>query len=209
MQDGCHCLLLSHFSNVDTMKIKTHLMLWGWFKSEDGEGVCCSSAPAPCFCQPVCSESIRCESMPFISRRDVFFSNVVNQTTSKYWAQWSPHLPCSLSGDKVGVRLLWVCPLGGTWPVYFFLYGGWCGEWAQSKTWETKKGRTCGLMLWSERPFFACEFETVCFFLYVCVRTVIYFNVYVCLCVWLFLHWPLLSLVLLSFLFLVCLFVCF
>lgn len=127
-------------------------------KSEDQERVrpLSQQCTGSVFCQPVCSKSIRCEPMPFISRRDVFFF-VVIQTTSKHWAQWSLHLPCSLSRDEVGVRLLWVCPLWGTWPVYFFLYRGWCGEWAQSKTWK-QKGRTCGLMLWSERPFFACEF---------------------------------------------------
>lgn len=27
----------------------------------------------------------------------------------------------------------------------------------EHKAWK-QKGRTCGLMLWSERPFFACEF---------------------------------------------------
>lgn len=101
-----------------------------------------------------CSESIRCEPMPLF-RGETFF--VVIQTTSKHWARWSLYLPCSLSRDEAGVRLLWVRPLRGTWPVYFFLYWGWCGEWAQSKAWK-QKGRTCGLMLWSERPFFACEF---------------------------------------------------
>lgn len=86
-------------------------------------------------------------------------------------------------GDEEGVRLLWVRPLWGTWPVYFFLYWGWYGERAQSETWK-QKGRTRGLISRSER-LFACEFVQLVF-LYVWVRIVLYFNVYVCLCVWLF-----------------------
>lgn len=133
-------------------------------------------------------------------RRETFFL-VVNQTTSKHWAQWSLYLPCCPRRDEVEMRLMRVRPLRGTWPVYFFLYWGWCGEWAPNKTWKPT-GRTCGLMLWSERPFFPVNLYHL-FFWYVWVRIVIYFNVYVMfICV----QWPLLSLVLLLFLVLFCLY---
>lgn len=141
-----------------------------------------------------CSESIRCEPMPLF-RGETFF--VVIQTTSKHWAQWSLYLPCSLSGDEAGVRLLWVRPLGGTWPVYFFLYWGWCGEWAQSKTWKQKGENMWAdvvewvsfLCLWICTICFSCMFEWELLY--------ILMSLFVCLIV---LHWPLLSFVLLPFL---------
>lgn len=105
------------------------------FKSLNWRWMFCCSTPALCFPQNQ-SDVNRClylEHGPF--HRD-YMRQPLN-----IWAQWCLYLPCSLSGDQVGVRLLWVRPLCGPWPIYFFFYWGCCGEQAQSESCK-QKGRT-------------------------------------------------------------------
>lgn len=71
----------------------------------------------------------------------LFLYSVGIQTTSKHWASVvSACLPCAHRRDVAGVRSLRVCPLWGTWPVYFFLYWGWHGDRAQKQDLEQFQG---------------------------------------------------------------------
>lgn len=170
-----------------TLGLHAHIHKLAFKSLNWGHWHCCCSTPA---LLPACSLT---QMWTNAFRGKTF----LNQTTSKYWAQWSLHLPYSLSGDEVGVRYFWVRPLRGTWPVYFFLYGGCCIEGVQSKTWKNKRrehaGWYCGVSVLSLpvnlTNLFSVRLSEKCyiFLMFMFVRVFV-------------LHWPMLSLVLLPFL---------
>lgn len=121
-----------------------------------------------------CSESIRCEPMPLFRGGTRLCSDSANLYALGSVVSVPPLF--SQRGRAGGAFIVSVTTLRHLARLFISLLR--LLWWVSTKQGLGTKG---GLVSWSEHPFFACEFVKFVFFLY--VRTVMYFNVYVCFCV--------------------------